>query len=71
MSNIVFRVGDLVQSNTGGINGKEWFGIILEDGEMQPKVYPIYARKYKIKWCRGTTAWHWGADIKLVCEAKE
>jgi|ETNvirnome_2_300_1030623.scaffolds.fasta_scaffold12354_6 hypothetical protein len=68
MSNIEFFVGDLIKSDSRrdlGFDGN-WFGIILEDRKNQPKVYPIYANKYKIKWCGGTTSWHWGSDIDLV-----
>ena len=69
MSNIVFKTGDLIQSDAGRIDDDEWYGIILEGAENQPKVYPIYATKYKIKWCKGTMAWHWGTDIKLISRA--
>ena len=66
MSNIIFRTGDLIQDKND-----KWYGVVLEDGEMRPNVYPIYARKYKIKWCKGAIAWHWGADIKLISRAKK
>ena len=67
MSNIEFFRGDLVRGEDNrGLFFEEWTGVILEDRGNQPKVYPIYATKYKIKWIGGGTSWHWGSDIDLV-----
>ena len=72
MSNIEFFRRDLVKGeDKRGHWFEEWTGVILEDRGNQPKVYPIYATKYRIKWMGGGTSWHWGSDITLVARAKK
>ena len=68
MSEIKYHKGDLVKST---INTETWYGIILESYENAPKVYPVYATKYKIQWVGGKASWHFNEDLKMVCEATE
>lgn len=75
MASTRFKKGDLIKSTKFTKNAwtekpQDWFGVILETEPNAPRVYPIYAAKYKIRWIGGTSSWHFAADIKLIARAK-
>ena len=65
--------GDLVKSNLSStvFDEKDWYGIILDVYRGAPHKHPIYADKYKIRWCGGATSWLFGHSIDLVSRGKK
>ena len=60
-----FQSGDLVKCK----DGKTWYGVVLKREQHVPKVYPVYANKYRVKWANGCVSWSWGSGLRLVCRA--
>ena len=71
-----FETGDLVRSNLTSVYGdmmgeKEWYGIILGfSPEPVPEKFPVYKKKYKVKWFGGHTGWYYSNLLELISKSK-
>lgn len=63
-----FKLGDLVKTTTNQkvYEEKEWYGMVIGINTISPCKYPVYATKYRIKWCGGESSWAFGSSLELV-----